>query len=240
MAWCWHWGAQPLPPWHISAFGCWLARCRVFGGGTRVGNQPVRPEPSPGARAQARHGRGIEDLLNWRDSHINKWGQTTGAWCSSACCWRWRAPVGCRHRLPSLRCWLQHRVLTPMDFVHVVLAPQGWVFEAWLALGALGGAGVCVQCRCHAAAAGAACDRAASRADKLATVLANPVALAPVGRAHHGVDGAGPGYGICRPGGGDSWLGHASWHAYRDLVDAPTPEQRRCLAILKSRLPALG
>ena len=58
-------------------------------------------------------------------------------------------------------------VLTPMDFVHhVVLAPQVGLFEAWLALGALGAAPVfCVSVVAMPLLLERR-DRAASRADE--------------------------------------------------------------------------
>jgi len=170
----------------------------------------------------------LKTWLNWQDSHINKWG---------ADYWRMvqfgvlLALAGTGWVLTSaafITLLAAAPVLTPMDFVHhVVLAPQGWVFEAWLALGALGAAPVFAS---SVVAMPLLLERRVTVLQAVLTswqtVLANPVALALwaaliMGLTVLGLATAFVGLVVVIP-----WLGHASWHAYRDLVDAPTPEQR--------------
>ena len=170
----------------------------------------------------------LKTWLNWQDSHINKWG---------ADYWRMvqfgvlLALAGTGWVLTSaafITLLAAAPVLTPVDFVHhVVLAPQGWVFEGWLALGALGAAPVFAS---SVVAMPLLLERRVTVLQAVLTswqtVLANPVALALwaaliMGLTVLGLATAFVGLVVVIP-----WLGHASWHAYRDLVDAPTPEQR--------------
>ena len=124
-------------------------------------------------------------------------------------------------------------VLTPLDFVHyVVLANDGWLFELWLALGSLMAAPIFAS---SVIAMPLLLDR---RVDVLQAVLAswqavltNPLPLALWATLIMGLTLLGFGtlfLGLIflLP-----LLGHASWHAYRDLVDA---------SVLPERLPPEG
>lgn len=111
-------------------------------------------------------------------------------------------------------------VREPLDFVRaVVLAPQGWLFETWLALGALLAAPVFAS---SVIAIPLLLDRHASVASAvyaswrvvlmhpapmalwaLVIVLLTLLAMAPLLL----------GLVVVVP-----WLAHASWHAYRDLI----------------------
>ena len=119
-------------------------------------------------------------------------------------------------------------VHTPLDFVrHVVLAPGGHLFELWLTLGALMAAPLFAS---SVVAMPLLLDR---RADVLQAVLTswqavlnNPAPLALwaalimlltlLGMATMLL-----GLVLTLP-----WLGHASWHAYRALVDADSLPER--------------
>ncbi len=113
-------------------------------------------------------------------------------------------------------------VLRPMDFVrHVVLAEHGWLFELWLALGALMAAPIFAS---SVVSMPLLVDRRTSlMVAVLASwrcVLAHPVALALwaatlAGLVALGFATAMLGLVVVIP-----WLGHASWHAYRALLDS--------------------
>ncbi len=119
-------------------------------------------------------------------------------------------------------------VQTPMDFVrHVVLAPGGYVFELWLTVGALMAAPLFAS---SVVAMPLLLDR---RVDVLQavltswqTVLTNPIPMALWAALLMiltvlGMATAMLGLIIIVP-----WLGHASWHAYRSLVDAGNLTER--------------
>ena len=119
-------------------------------------------------------------------------------------------------------------VHTPMDFLrHVVLAPGGYLFELWLTMGALMAAPLFAS---SVVSMPLLLDR---RVDVLQavltswqTVLQNPGALALwaaliMGLTLLGMATALLGLIVILP-----WLGHASWHAYRALVDASDLPER--------------
>ena len=112
-------------------------------------------------------------------------------------------------------------VRNPADFLRVVvLAPQGWLFEAWLMLGALLAAPVFAS---SVVAIPLLLDRKVSVLAAVFTswrvVMAHPAPLALwaaliMGLSLLGMATALLGLVVVVP-----WLAHASWHAYRDLVD---------------------
>lgn len=112
-------------------------------------------------------------------------------------------------------------VQEPRAFLHVVvLAEQGWLFELWLVLGGVLAAPVFAS---SVVAIPMLLDREISVLGAVFTswrvVMENPVPLALWAALLMGLTLAGMipallGLSIVVP-----WLGHASWHAYRDLVD---------------------
>ena len=113
-------------------------------------------------------------------------------------------------------------VNTPMDFMrHVVLANDGWLFELWLGLGSLLAAPIFAS---SVIAMPLLLDRRASLRVAVLTswqvVVANPLPMAfwaalILGFTLLGLGSLLLGLVFVMP-----MLGHASWHAYRDLVDA--------------------
>lgn len=119
-------------------------------------------------------------------------------------------------------------VHTPLDFLqHVVLAPRGHLFELWLTLGALMAAPLFAS---SVVAMPLLLDRRADVLKAVLTswqvVLGSPGAMALwaaliMGLTLLGMATALLGLVVVLP-----WLGHASWHAYRALVDADTLPER--------------
>jgi uncharacterized membrane protein len=123
----------------------------------------------------------------------------------------------------SLITWLAPEpVRQPMDFVrHVMLARSGLLFEAWLALGGVLAAPVFAS---SVITLPLLLDRRIGLLDAVLTswrvVLAHPVAMAVwaaliMGFTLLGLGSILVGLVLVVP-----LLGHASWHAYRDVVDA--------------------
>ena len=173
-------------------------------------------------RQEANLGVVLKTWLNWQNSHLNKWGNdywcmvqfgallalaATGWVITSAAFITLLAPVP---------------VETPMDFMrHVVLANNGWLFELWLALGSLLVAPIFAS---SVIAMPLLLDRRASLRVAVLTswqvVVANPLPMAfwaalILGFTLLGLGSLLLGLIFVMP-----MLGHASWHAYRDLVDA--------------------
>ena len=166
--------------------------------------------------------------LNRQNQHIHPWGR--GDWCmlqfgallalagtgwvmTSAALITLLAPVP---------------IATSLDFLrHVVLAREGWLFEIWLALGSLMAAPIFAS---SVVALPLLLDRRATLLQAVLTswqaVLANPLPMAfwaalivlftllGLGSLLLGLIAVMP------------MLGHASWHAYRDLVDASRLPER--------------
>jgi len=164
----------------------------------------------------------LKTWLNWQNSHFNRWGNdywcmvqfgallalaATGWVVTSAALITLLAPVP---------------ILGPLDFVHhVVLAQDGWLFELWLAMGGVMAAPLFAS---SVVSMPLLLDRRVTLMQAVLTswqtVLANPVpmgfwaaiimvfTLLGLGSLLLGLVAVIP------------MLGHASWHAYRDLVDA--------------------
>ncbi len=174
----------------------------------------------------------LKTWLNWQHSHFNKWDNdywcmlqfgallalaATGWVLTSAALITLLAPVP---------------INTPMDFVqHVMLAPDGWLFKIWLALGGVMAAPMFAS---SVVAMPLLLDRRVTLVQAVLTswqtVLANPLPLAlwasiimvftllGLGSLLLGLIPVLP------------MLGHASWHAYRDLVDASELPAREALS----------
>jgi len=179
------------------------------------------------SRSVERHeqvGMGVvmKTWLNWQNSHFNKWGNdywcmvqfgallalaATGWVVTSAALITLLAPVP---------------ILGPLDFVHhVVLAPDSRLFALWLALGGILAAPLFAS---SVVSMQLLLDRRVTLMQAVLTswqvVLANPIPLGlwaalimlftlmGLGSLFIGLIAVVP------------MLGHASWHAYRDLVDA--------------------
>ncbi len=173
-------------------------------------------------RQEANLGVVLKTWLNWQNSHFNKWG--IDYWCMvqfgallalAATGWVITSAAFITLLAPM-------PVETPMDFMrHVVLANNGWLFELWLALGSLLAAPIFAS---SVIAMPLLLDRRASLRVAVLTswqvVVANPLPMAfwaalILGFTLLGLGSLLLGLIFVMP-----MLGHASWHAYRDLVDA--------------------
>lgn len=160
--------------------------------------------------------------LNWQDRRFSKWGNdywcmlqfgvllalaATGWVLTSAALITLLAPVP---------------IHTPLDFVHhVVLAPDGWLFELWLAMGGVLAAPLFAS---SVVSMPLLLDRRIPLWQAVLTswrtVLANPVPMAIWAALIMGFTLLGLGSLFLGLIPVVPMLGHASWHAYRDLVDA--------------------
>ena len=164
----------------------------------------------------------LKTWLSWQSSHADKRGNdywcmvqfgallalaATGWVVTSAALITLLAPVP---------------IETPRDFLlHVVLAPGGGLFALWLALGSLMAAPIFLS---SVVAMPLLLDRRASLRQAILTswqaVLANPVPMALWAALILGFTLLGLGSLLLGLIAVMPMLGHASWHAYRDLVDA--------------------
>jgi len=169
--------------------------------------------------------------LNWKDGDFVKWGDEHrnlvrfGVMLAAAgTAWVVLSAVLIQLMAPV-------PISSPRDFlVHVVLAPKGFLFELWLMLGGILVAPIFAS---TVITIPLLLDRRLTVAQAVAVswrvVEANPIALALWGALIMGLIFVGfslllLGLVIVVP-----VLGHASWHAYRDLVDVsgvPGWEQR--------------
>lgn len=166
--------------------------------------------------------------LRWQSSHGNKWGNdywcmvqfgallalaATGWVVTSAALITLLAPVP---------------IQTPVDFLrHVVLAEDGWLFGIWLALGSLMAAPIFAS---SVVAMPLLLDRRATLLQAVLTswqaVVGNPLPMAFWAALILGFTLLGLGSLLLGLIAVMPMLGHASWHAYRDLIDpAGLPER---------------
>ncbi len=163
----------------------------------------------------------LKTWFNWQDGRLQAWGEA-----------QWRlvrfgvllALAGTMWVLMSagLITWLASAPIpTPRAFIeHVVLAREGWLFEVWLALG---GALVAPIFASTVVTIPLLLDRQISVKQAMAAswqvIFANPVPMALWGALIMGLTFVGfatalLGLVVLVP-----LLGHASWHAYRDVLD---------------------
>lgn len=174
----------------------------------------------------------LKTWLNWQKTHANKWGNEywcmvqfgallalagTGWVLTSAALITLLAPVP---------------ITTPLEFIrHVVLAPDSLLFELWLALGGVLAAPIFAS---TAIAIPLLLDRRITLIQAVLTswnaVLVNPLPMAFWAALIMGFTLLGLGSALLGLIAVIPMLGHASWHAYRDLVDATAWPERDVLA----------
>ena len=163
----------------------------------------------------------LKTWLNWQNSHFNKWGNDY--WClvqfGALLALAGTGWVVTSAALITLLAPLP--IQTPLDFIrHVVLARQGFLFELWLAVGGVLAAPIFAS---TVIAMPLLLDRRVTLLTAVLTswraVLANPLPLALWAALIMGFTLLGLGSLLLGLIAVVPMLGHASWHAYRDLVD---------------------
>ena len=174
----------------------------------------------------------LKTWLNWQNSHFNKWGNDY--WCMvqfgallalAATGWVVTSAALITLLAPA-------PILGPLDFVrHVVLAQDGWLFELWLALGGVMAAPLFAS---SVVSMPLLLDRRVTLLQAVLTswqvVLTNPVPMGLWAALIMGFTLLGLGSLLLGLIAVIPMLGHASWHAYRDLVDASSLPLREPLA----------
>ena len=170
----------------------------------------------------------LKTWLNWQNKRFNKFGNdywclvqfgvllalaATGWVFTSAALITLLAPVP---------------IHTPLEFVHhVILAPDAFLFELWLALGGVLAAPIFAS---SAITIPLLLDRRVPLLQAVLTswraVLANPLPMAFWAALIMGFTLLGLGSALLGLIAVIPMLGHASWHAYRDLVDASALPER--------------
>lgn len=159
--------------------------------------------------------------LNWQNSHINKFGNDYWRMVQFGFGLALAATGWVLTSAALITLYAAQPVRVPLDFVeYVVMAREGWLFEAWLLIGGLLAAPMFAS---SVVAMPLLLDRKVSvlRAVVLSwqTVLANPATMALWAALIMlltliGFATAMIGLVVIVP-----LLGHASWHAYIDLID---------------------
>lgn len=170
----------------------------------------------------------LRTWLNWHDSHIDKWSAPYWSMVQFGCLLALAGTGWVVTSAAFITLLAPQPIATPIDFIrYVVLAPQGWLFEAWLALGAIGSAPVFAS---SVVSMPLLLDRRVTLLQAVLTswqtVLTNPVPLALWATLILCLTALGfaslfLGLVVIVP-----WLGHASWHAYCDLVDTQSLVER--------------
>ena len=163
----------------------------------------------------------LKTWLNWKDGTFVKWGAEHWGLARFGVMLAAAGTVWVVLSAVLIQLLATAPISVPRDFlVHVVLAPQGFLFELWLFLGGVLVAPIFAS---TVITVPLLLDRQVSVAQAMAlswqVVLVNPVVMAFWGAIIMGLIFVGfalmmLGLVIVVP-----LLGHASWHAYRDLVD---------------------
>lgn len=164
----------------------------------------------------------LKTWLNWQNSHFNKWGNDYWCMVQFGALLALAATGWVLTSAALITLLAPQSIQTPLDFVrYVVLAQDGWLFELWLALGGLMAAPMFAS---SVVAMPLLLDRRVGLWQAVLTswqvVLANPVPMAFWATLIMGFTLLGLGSLLLGLIAVIPMLGHASWHAYRDLVDA--------------------
>ena len=177
---------------------------------------------------------------SWQQSHANKWGNDYWALVQFGCLLALAALGWMLTSAAFVTMFTPTPVNSPIEFVrHVILAEDGFVFELWLGLGGLLAAPIFAS---SAVAIPLLLDRRVSLMQAVLTswraVLENPAPMAfwaflIMGFTLLGFASLLLGLIVIMP-----MLGHASWHAYRDLVDVSELPERSSSAQSKPQTEA--
>lgn len=179
----------------------------------------------------------LNTWLDWKHSHINIW--SPDYWCMV----RFGVLLTCAATgwvitsAALITLLAAQPIVTPLDFLHhVVLARDGWLFEVWLALGGMLAAPMFAS---SVVAMPLLLDRRVGVLEAILcswkVVLANPLPMALWAALILLCTLIGMGTLLCGLILIVPILGHASWHAYRDLVNPSQWEAREGLSAPDSR-----
>ena len=170
----------------------------------------------------------LKTWLNWQSGHTNKWGNDYWALVQFGSLLALAALGWMLTSAAFVTLFTPTPVNSPIEFVrHVILAEDGFVFELWLGLGGLLAAPMFAS---SAVAIPLLLDRRVTLLQAVLAswraVLENPVPMAfwaflIMAFTLLGFASLLLGLVAIMP-----MLGHASWHAYRDLVDASDLPER--------------
>jgi uncharacterized membrane protein len=174
----------------------------------------------------------LKTWLNWQNSHVNKWGNDYWAMVQFGALLALAATGWVLTSAALITLLAPAPILGPLDFVrHVVLAQDGWLFELWLAMGGVMAAPLFAS---SVVSMPLLLDRRVTLMQAVLTswqtVLANPIPMGLWAALIMGFTLLGLGSLLLGLIAVIPMLGHASWHAYRDLVDASSLPPREPLA----------
>ena len=182
----------------------------------------------------------LKTWLNWQSGHTNKWGNDYWALVQFGSLLALAALGWMLTSAAFVTLFTPTPVNSPIEFVrHVILAEDGFVFELWLGLGGLLAAPIFAS---SAVAIPLLLDRRVSLMQAVLTswrtVLENPAPMAfwaflIMAFTLLGFASLLLGLIAIMP-----MLGHASWHAYRDLVDVSELPERSSSAQSKLQTEA--
>ena len=164
----------------------------------------------------------LRTWLNWQHSHVNKWGNDYWAMVQFGALLALAATGWVLTSAALITLLAPAPILGPLDFVrHVVLARDGWLFELWLGMGGVMAAPLFAS---SVVSMPLLLDRRVTLMQAVLTswqtVLANPIPMGLWAALIMGFTLLGLGSLLLGLIPVIPMLGHASWHAYRDLVDA--------------------
>jgi len=173
-----------------------------------------------GERADA--GVVLKTWFNWQDHHVNKFDNEYWCLVQFGALLALAATGWVITSAALITLLAPEPITSPYEFVkHVVLAKHGFLFELWLAAGGLLAAPIFAS---TATAIPLLLDRRATLMQAVLTswetVLVNPLPMALWAAMILALTLLGVSYVLLGLIVTIPLLGHASWHAYRDLVDA--------------------
>jgi len=184
----------------------------------------------------------LKTWLNWQNNHFNKWTQDYWCMVQFGALLMLAATGWVLTSAALITLWAPAPIHTPIDFIqYVVLAHNGWLFEIWLGIGGIMAAPMFAS---SVIAMPMLLDRRVSLMQAILTswqtILVNPVVMALWAALIMlltllGMLSMMLGLIILVP-----VLGHASWHAYRDLVDVSAFEEREALSAPDSQFGEAG
>ena len=170
----------------------------------------------------------LKTWLNWQQGHINKWAEEHWSLVQFGVLLAAAGTAWVLISAAMITLLAPVPITSPMAFIkHVVLARDGFLFEMWLALGGVLVAPIFAS---TVITIPLLLDRQVPVSVAVSTswqvILANPVPMAFWGAIIMGLTLLGFGLALLGLVLVVPLLGHASWHAYRDLLDVSALPER--------------